>query len=80
MPVSYTQARFRANNPAVSVISGFCQELEEKCDILGYYRATLEDGIDSLSRNVAKELLLLVLQQAVLKLQRGEGRTSRSNF
>jgi len=37
MRVSYTQARFRANNSAVSVISGFYQEVEEKCDILGYY-------------------------------------------
>jgi len=76
----YTQATFRVNNFAVSVISGFRHEVEEKCDLLGYYPATVEDGIDSLSRNVGKELLLLALQQAVLKLQRRKNRTSRSSF
>jgi hypothetical protein len=50
------------------VISGFCHEVEEKCDLLGDYPPTLEDWIDGLSRNVGKELLLLALQQAVLKL------------
>jgi hypothetical protein len=76
---SYTQATFRANNSAVSVISGFRHEVE-KCELLGYYPATLEDEIDSLSRNVGKELLLRALQQAVLKLQRRKDRTSQSSF
>jgi hypothetical protein len=80
MRVSYTQATFRANSSAVSVISGFRHEVEEKCDLLGYYRATLEDGIDTSSQNIGKELLLLALQQAVLKLQRRKDRTSRSSF
>jgi len=80
MRVNYTQARFRSNNSAVSVISGFRHEVEEKCDLLGYYDATLEDGIDSLSRKVGKGLLLLALQQAVLKLRRRKDRTSPSSF
>jgi len=67
------------NNSALSVISGFSHEVEEKCDLLGYYPATLEDGIDSLFRNVGKLLVLLALQQAVLKLQRRKYRTSRSS-
>jgi hypothetical protein len=40
---SYTPATFRVNNSAISVISGFCHEVEEKCDLLGDYPPTLED-------------------------------------
>jgi hypothetical protein len=61
------------------VISGFRHEVEEKGDLLGYYPAALEDGIDSMSRNAGKELLLLALQQVVLKLQRRKNRTSQSS-
>jgi hypothetical protein len=61
------------------VISGFRHEVAEKSDLQGYYPAALENGIDSVSRNVGKELLLLALQQAVLKLQRRKNRTSQSS-
>jgi hypothetical protein len=51
---SRTQVTFRVNNSAISLISGFRYEVEEKCDPLGDYPATLEDGIDGLPRNVGK--------------------------
>jgi len=56
----------KKNTCALSMISGFCCEVDDNCALLGYHVVisgdflTLEDGTDKLYQNAGKKLPTLV--------------------